>query len=457
MRKSRSTSLARRFLISSLLLLPIFVGASAWYLERSFNGSLRAAGQERLQLQVLTLLAEAEFDDALSMPAALLEQRLNTPNSGLIAIVTTPDKQLLWHSKSGNIEPPEQLLAVVPRNLTAGAHRFTENEIYFAYSWSVLWQTDGGEDAPLVFTVLEASAPHKAQKAAYRQSLLLWLGLASLLLLLSQVAVLLWSLKPLRELAEDIHRIETGESQSLQGPYPSEVRPVTSNLRRLLSSERARNERTRNTLTDLAHSLKTPLAVMRNADLTDPECPQQLEHEIARMQDIVNYQLQRATGEMPNLLQKVKVEKTIERLKQSLEKVYREKALDCQIDVAAGAEFRGDGRDLLEVLGNLMDNAFKHAQSQVRITAREGKDWKDPGVLKITIEDDGDGIPQSMRDAVKLRGTRADEQRDGQGIGLAVADSIVSSYGGTLHINDSELGGAKITIALASQSNFQAH
>jgi two-component system sensor histidine kinase PhoQ len=296
------------------------------------------------------------------------------------------------------------------------------------------------QEAPLLFTVLETADPVEAEVRSYRGSLLLWLGGSALLLVACQGAILAWGLRPLRELAADIDRIESGATDQLGGPYPREVQALTDSLDTLLQSEKARRERVRNTLADLAHSLKTPLAVIRGADPGEAGYGALVREQAGRMDQIVSYQLQRAAGSAHRLLQLVPVLPVAQRLRASLLKVYADRSLDIELAIEPACRFRGDERDLMEVLGNLMDNACKYGRSRVRVVAVEGEQ------LAISVEDDGPGIPPERRSAILQRGMRADLQREGQGIGLAVAADIVARYGGELAIAAGELGGARIDL-----------
>src|SRR5690606_29425148 len=225
--------------------------------------------------------------------------------------------------------------------------------------------------------------------------------------------------------------------------------------------ERRRLVRYRNTLDDLAHSLKTPLAVMRSllSELSlgatgtasarggvDAVGVDALNREVDRMEQRVSHQLRRAraSGSTGLGVDPAAVAPVLEDLCGALDKAYRDKRVTCELDVASGALFQGDPGDLTEVLGNLLDNAYKYCKSRVQVTAASRG-----GRLEITVEDDGRGIAPEEVERLLERGTRADESVPGHGIGLAVVRDIVGLYGGTLEIGRSPLGGAAVHIALA--------
>jgi two-component system sensor histidine kinase PhoQ len=434
-----SGSLAGRLLLASALLLPLFLGVTGFYLGHSHRRGIEAAEAERLQLWVLTLLAEAEYDTELVLPAQLLEARFNQQGSGIYALVTAADGKLLWSSPSAATLPPAELAPDLPR-LAPGERRFQRRRGLFSLSHQVVWQTGEGGEAPLLFTVLETAEPLDAEVRSYRRSLLLWLGGSAVVLVACQAAILAWGLRPLRELARDIDRIESGVSERLGGPYPREVQALTDNLNTLLSSESRRRERMRHILSDLAHSLKTPLAVLRSADTGSADHAELVREQVERMDQIVSWQLQRSVEGGHKLLQTVPVLDVARRLRGSLLKVYAAKSPGIALEIGAECRFRGDERDLMELLGNLIDNACKYCRGEVRVSAARGQQ------LVIAVEDDGAGIPRILREVILERGVRADVRHEGQGIGLAVAADIVASYQGELRVCTSELGGARVAL-----------
>jgi two-component system sensor histidine kinase PhoQ len=392
---------------------------------------------------VRVLVGYFQNERDLWLPEQLLEARLNQPESGLYAMVIDATGAQLWRSPSAVTTHLREAAQDMPL-LSTGERAFSRLAGFFRFSYQVLWQTEAGQDIPLMFSVLETAEPLDAAVGTYRRSLVFWLGGSAVLLLACQAGILAWGLRPLDKLSRDLARIEDGETDRLEGVYPRELQGITDNLNTLLNTEQDRRSRVRNTLSDLAHSLKTPLAVIRGAGEQDPGYRELVKEQTGRMEQIVSYQLQRSSGGSHKLLQVIEVDAVAQRLRHSLHKVYADQLLDIDLHVEAGCVFRGDERDLLEVLGNLMDNACKYGKRQVRLSARGGGRQ----ALRLTIEDDGAGISPEMTELITERGIRADSQRAGQGIGLAVVADIVSSYGGELSIHDSELGGARIEVRL---------
>ena len=217
----------------------------------------------------------------------------------------------------------------------------------------------------------------------------------------------------------------------------------------LVGSERARSERYRHTLDNLAHSLKTPLAAIQSVldEHGTSDDTRRIEAQIDRMNDIVRYQLRKpATYASETFgVVAVPIAQDLQRLVDGLIKVYREKSPDIQIDVPAGATFLGESGDFLEVAGNLLDNACKWCQSQVRLTIALATGDKP---MTIRVSDDGPGIPADVAAQLLERGMRLDESAPGHGIGLAVVKEIAASYGGEVTIGESALGGAEVAVTV---------
>ncbi len=199
---------------------------------------------------------------------------------------------------------------------------------------------------------------------------------------------------------------------------------------------------------DLAHSLKTPLTVLQGAAEGDDATAltASVNEQVGRMNDIVQYQLKRAAASgRQGLAQITPVAAVVNRLLRTLDKVYQEKQINCISEVAGEIVFSGDEGDLMELLGNLLENAFKYGRSKVVVRAKVNQSASE---LQISIDDDGPGITESEWQNVLKRGRRADERQPGQGIGLSVSDQIIRLYGGELRILSSELGGNRIFLWL---------
>jgi two-component system sensor histidine kinase PhoQ len=447
-----SYSLRRRLVLAFGVLLILFLGLAGYVLDRAFKESVAAAVAERLQLQVYALLGVAEPEKDRFFVPDPEEARFQQIDSGLYGFIFDRFGRELWRSSSAlnlNIDT-EGLLnsAQLPGQTVYGEWELAEQGTFTWAAYATYWET---QDQTYYFVVTESNAPTAAEIRAFQSNLYIWFGALTLLLCVAQYFLLRWGLRPLHQLARDVSAIESGAQDQLEQHYPRELLPVTDNLNLLIKSERERQTRYRTTLGDLAHSLKTPLAVLSTA-LQEARTRQQFSEEqqremgeqLQRMDQIVTYQLKRSVKSNKVVLAKpVAVAPILERLVRALEKVYRDKSLLLCLELDAGVQFYGEESDLMELCGNLTDNAFKYGHSKVKVKAtQQGK------ALLLQFDDDGEGIAEADRHFVLERGARADTVKSGQGIGLAVVVDIVSAYGGEMTIDRSEWGGASIKLRL---------
>ena len=448
-------SLNSRLLITATLVLATFLSLTGLALDTAFQDGVLAAVKDRLQTQIYMLLGAANLADTgnLELPAALPEPRLSSPGSGLYAEILADDADVVWSSPSSvGIHVPWVFPAEPGIPLFADASSSDGSQL-FTMGFAVTWEISPGEERAYVFLVAESRVGFDAQVAGFRQSLGLWLAGATFVLLTVQGLILAWGLAPLRRLARQVREIEAGQRAELTGRYPKELMGLTENLNAMIRNSRVQLKRYRDSLGDLAHSLKTPLAVLHNSveEGLSEELPATVREQVARMDQTVDYQLQRAAASgRTALATPVDVEAVARRLMSSLEKVYKNKSPNLQIQMARETIFYGDPGDLTEILGNLADNACKWCHRRVQIRGhKEDSDSDGNPRLILEVEDDGPGIPQPTRRAVMNRGVRGDVVVSGQGIGLAVVRELVEEvYGGSLEIDAGQLGGALIRLRL---------
>lgn len=452
-RRWPALSLQQRILLAAAALLAVFVAATGLTLETAFRDSALASREARLLGQIYLLMAAAEtVDGRLQVPERLDEPRFALAGSGLYGQISAADGRAVWRSPSAVGLDVPFLTRLEPGQKAFEQRSDGAGQRYLVKGFGVLWSV-GPVARGYSFSVAEDQSELRRELARFRADLIWGLGLMSALLLLTLVLLLRWGLRPLRRVAAEVAAIETGERQRLESRYPPDLTPLTDNLNALLAHSEARQARLSNGLSDLAHSLKTPLSVMRGAvgeiETACAEVSEQsamLREQIARMDRIVAYQLERARAgpaSSPALAGRVELLPLAQRLGATLDRIHGDKAVELTLEIDPQSVFRGAGEDLMELLGNLLDNAYKWCRGRVRVQA-----WQGPGEAFIAVEDDGPGIDPALAQRLLERGTRADESIPGHGIGLAVVREITRAYGGEVEIGGSALGGARIQARL---------
>ena len=433
-------------LVTALVLIG-FLALTGWGLDRAYRASTLAGVEEQLRLVIYSLMGAAEVDAAGIGVAELPAPRLAQPNSGLYATIRDRRLGRQWRSPSTLASPVE----MQPTEATLGAFRFSEEAgeaPLFVLTYLAIW--DDADESELIFQVAAGQAPALALIDGFRRILLWGLGAAALLVTVAQMLAIRWGLRPLRTMAKEVQELEEGGRERLSDGYPAELTGLRRNLERFIAHERQRRKRYRKALEDLAHSLKTPLAVLRNAAASpaaDPRAEQDgrqlIAEQLGQMEQAITHQLSKATVVGPVVVGKpIAVAGLVERLLRALETAYSDSALRVETELPDGLAVRGDEGDLMEIFGNLLENAFKYGRSRVRVSGRFGAQ------NLLRIEDDGPGIPAGIREEVLNRGARGDQVAPGQGIGLSVASELVALYGGSLAIGESALGGACVEVRL---------
>jgi two-component system sensor histidine kinase PhoQ len=445
-------SLGSRLIATLCVLLVLCFGLTLAWLDLAFRDLAERSRRDVLEAHVVALIAAAEYDSEgkLAPAGPLGEPRLERPGSGLMAEIRPRFGKPTWRSASsvgrtaafdGDLKPGER------RTLKLTASDGTR---LLAFELGVQWELRRGRTKDYVFIAAESLEPYYAQLARFRVQLLGGFAAFTAVLLLGVIASLRHVLRPLRRIEEQIAGIEGGDREQLEGDWPRELEGVAANLNALLRAERDRLRRYRNMLGNLAHSLKTPLSVLRALAAQEPVDRPAVTAQLDRMQDIVQHQLDRAAATGAGVgVAAVPLAPMLDDLAGALRKVYAGR--DLAIEVAADPELRFpmDRGDCLELAGNLADNACKWARARVRVSAQPWREpgWRRPG-LELSVEDDGPGIRAEDRARVVGRGVRLDERVPGQGLGLAMVHDVVAAYGGTFELGESALGGLAATVRL---------
>jgi two-component system sensor histidine kinase PhoQ len=252
--------------------------------------------------------------------------------------------------------------------------------------------------------------------------------------------------RPLQKVAGDVERVESGQALRLEGHYPREIEPLARNVNKLLETEKANQQRYRNALDSLAHSLKTPLAILRAGLETDsPSAQTSMRKAVDEMNQLVTTRLQRAALSARRTMSlPIAVEPQVQRILASLQKVYAHKMISVEVSIPADLQFFGEQRDLLELMGNVLDNAFKYGRSNVWVSAAAVDPSASRGGLWMRVEDDGAGIDPAQWPVLLKRGVRGDEREEGHGLGLAIVLELLTAYGGKIEICKGKRGGTEI-------------
>lgn len=442
----RPISLKIRIFTAALLALLFFIPLMNFALQQAYGASLKQATEERLRLLSLTLISEFEIEDKqVYMPEIMIQGEFNLPESGTYGVIHNYDL-LVWKSMSAiNWQWPDIQSFPLPgqsdfRIVSAANDRENDEyaeDAYFRYTYTAEFETDLGL-TPVAFHVFQAMDKYRQDMTQFEKTLINWLAIIAAILLLLLIFALNTALSPINRMVRDIARIEKGTDTRINAEYPPELETLKTSLNHLLNTEEHQRERYKNSLGDLAHSLKTPLAVLAGM----PDLPDAGQEPVRQIDQIIQRQLKRAVaGSGSRWNQREAIAPVIDKLTDAMEKVYADKYLAIEHDIDEDAMFQGDSTDLMELLGNLLDNACKAAKAHILISVFTADNF-----VSIAVADDGPGIPDDKKAVLLERGKRLDSYESGQGIGMSIVSDLVSAYQGQLSIEASQWQGAKITV-----------
>ena len=447
-------SLRRRLLVSATILLLVFLGMMGVGLNKAFEQSVLSNAEDALKNQVLLLIANIDIDEGrILVPEVLSEARLSQTESGLFAQINTPNDGSIWQSGSLLGAQLPQLDSVLggfefyQRPKVSDGLGWMQAPSLFAITFGGAWETEQG-DILFSITLAERTTQYDKRLAQYQQQILIWLVVLGAALLALLLLSLSWALTPLVRVTRQVGEIEQGSRQRFDEDYPLEVSGLTQNLNQLLNFEEQRITRQRQVLGNLAHSLKTPIAVLRGVAYADSNS--QVAHEqLASMQNIIDYQLQSASAVGRRRFgSPIDIRKYTQQILDSLQKLHKQKNLLTQMDIADHVVFYGDQGDWMELVGNLLDNAFKWASASVQIEVNNQRLDAHRSATCIVVKDDGAGIDQQLKTTILERGVRLDSQTPGHGLGLHIVKGIVDAYEGELSISDNSPQGTVFQVIL---------
>jgi two-component system sensor histidine kinase PhoQ len=321
---------------------------------------------------------------------------------------------------------------------------FNDQQSYFAYLLSIDVETEMYH-----LLILKDATTLKTELSQFNRLTYFRLAMVMAIALLLLVSAAYWGMRPLTKLKQELIQLQQGHKKSLSQDYPVELQGITTALNQLMDQTDQRQTRYQNAMNDLAHSLKTRLAasiaIIDDDSLDRQQQHQKILEQINDMDHLVQYQLKRAMlGQQGLRQQQTAIAPIAQQLAQMLDKIYRDKHVIFTLNISASLQLPLSKGDVMELLGNLLENAFRLCGNNVMISAAS----LDNNIIQLSVEDDGPGVDHAIKQKIIQRGMRADTQSSGQGIGLAVCHELVSSYGGTMTIGTSELGGAAFVIQL---------
>ncbi|HEY7798948.1 MAG TPA: ATP-binding protein, partial [Hyphomonadaceae bacterium] len=271
------------------------------------------------------------------------------------------------------------------------------------------------------------------------------LGVLALGILVGVLVLIRYGLRPLHEIEDKLHDVQAGRRDTLDGEYPGELSPLVKEINTLISHNRKVVDRARTHVGNLAHALKTPLAVLRNEARGDDRVSEIVRRQTDAMTQNVNHYLKRAqaAAQAEVLGARTEIKEPLEGIARMLERLHRDKGLAIDVDADPRAVFRGEKGDLDELVGNLLENAAKWCKSRIKVKVARSDDG-----IEVIVDDDGPGLPAEHRAKALERGKRLDESEPGTGLGLSIVTELADIYGGRLFLEDSPLGGLRARLVL---------
>ena len=438
-------SLRTRSLLLALAGILVIVPAIILAVERAYTGSLEQAKYDELKLMSLAMITEFEIDNGEAfMPQQLFEEQLNLPGSGYIGYIIWQDN-VVWRSLSAldyddptiDVLPPvgSEILSTMSLNIN---QQQSANEPAFYYAFSAEYENRGTFER-VSFLVFNEAFEFEQTRDMFITTLWQWLAVMSLGMLAILMFIIQRVLAPVNSIIDSIDAAEKGKIQGLSERYPPELESLKKSINQLLSSEAQQRIRYKNSLGDLAHSLKTPLAVIQG----EPALPDTVKPPLEQINSIITRQLNRAVVTNTQRFEPVTLLPESQKLLNAMQKVHADKSLSISLDIPSDLTLKADPTDIMELCGNLFDNACKSANSEVIMSAQRFENS-----VHIAFDDDGSGLSETDAQAVLNRGKRLDTYTEGQGIGLAVVSDLIETYNGQLRIERSTLGGARFRIIL---------
>jgi signal transduction histidine kinase len=452
----RANSLAFRLFLWATGLTVVILIITGVALSTLYRHAVERAFDRRLDVYLRTLVADVASPEegAEKIPQSIGEPLFELPLSGWYWQVTrleTAKPELhssrsLWDSNlprlpsadDGNSGEYRKGYAQGPEDFRL---RLVERNI------------DLGDDGRYLIQVAGDASDIDEEMLSFDRTIGAIFTALAVALLLTTALQVRFGLSPLKRISESLAAIRSGHAERLEGEFPVEIAPLARETNALIEANREIVERARTHVGNLAHALKTPLSVIVNEAASRPGDPlaEKVLEQAEIMRDQVARQLERArlaarTAVVGTL---VEVPPVVTALARTMEKLHRERDIAIAVDISQDARFRGEEQDLEEMIGNLVDNACKWAQSRVAIEVVTDVPSGDAKrLVRVIVDDDGPGLSPAERERVALRGQRLDESKPGSGLGLSIVVELAALYGGVLTFGTASIGGLRAELAL---------
>ncbi|HEY8440021.1 MAG TPA: sensor histidine kinase [Xanthobacteraceae bacterium] len=454
----RLNSLALRLFLSATTWTVVILVVTGVVLSSIYRSAVERAFDRRLGVYLRTLIADVATpeENAGKFPQSLGEPLFDLPLSGWYWQVTrldapTPDvrsSRSLWDMSLPHLASLG--ISSAPGGARAGYAQGPEGQ-----ELRIVERTlDLGQDGRYLVAVAGDAAEIENEIYSFDSALLGTFAVLAAVLLLTTTFQVRFGLAPLKRISNGLAAIRAGSAERLEGAFPQEIAPLARETNALLDANREIVGRARTHVGNLAHALKTPISVILNeASAHGPDSfALKVREQTEIMRDQVTRHLERArlAARIAVVGTVTEVREVVTALARTMEKIHHQRGIAIDIDAPEGVRFRGERQDLEEMVGNLVDNAFKWAQARVAVEVfSERADVKDDRrTVRILIDDDGPGLSPQQREQVARRGRRLDETKPGSGLGLSIVVELASLYGGAVSLGTAPIGGLRAELIL---------
>jgi signal transduction histidine kinase len=455
----RANSLALRLFVSATAVTVIILLVTGVVLSSLYREGAERSFDRRLGVYLKTLVADvAAPEDSEKFTQSLGEPLFELPLSGWYWQVTrlstpkpeTRSSRSLWDAGLPNLEEEN-----VPTSADGTRKRYVagpEDQRLRLVERTV----DLGDEGRYRVAVAGDALEIEDETQAFDRAIAITFGVLAIVLLLTTMFQVRFGLAPLKRISEGLAAIRSGKSERLEGRFPEEIAPLARETNALIDANREIVERARTHVGNLAHALKTPLSVMMNEATARGDDPlaAKVREQTGVMRDQVQRHLERAriAARATVVGTVTDVAPVVTSLARTMEKIHRDRRIAIDIEAPRETRFRGERQDLEEMVGNLVDNACKWAESRVAIEVLPAPDDTADGVnkVRVVVDDDGPGLTAAQRERIGTvrRGQRLDETKPGSGLGLSIVTDLAALYGGALTLGTAPIGGLRAELVL---------